>query len=316
MSAVSRKEKLKVLLWSIYNYPSLSYQYWQSRHERSRLQIYSSEETIKHVLSHRGSVARLGDGELRLLQYYYDKNNRPDFDSYQDYNEELGAKLADLVERTRAHSDRLLLCLPHQLINPSISNLYGELFWKREWIGRKNFLSIHFFDRVYGDTNFVRFYMGRKDIKDYPKYIELMQQIWKGKRLTIVEGRLSRLGVGNDFFDAASVVQRIICPAIDAFSRYDEILSVVQRHVSTSEDNVIVLALGPTATLLAADLSDRGHQAIDIGHVDIEYEWYRMGAKEKVAIPNKYVNEVASGRIKEASAEDAEYEAQIIARID
>lgn len=46
-----------------------------------------------------------------------------------------------------------------------------------------------------------------------------------------------------------------------------------------------------TATVLAYDLSLYGYQAVDIGHIDIEYEWLRMGAKTKVPVPGKFTNE-------------------------
>ena len=36
--------------------------------------------------------------------------------------------------------------------------------------------------------------------------------------------------------------------------------------------NLILISLGPTATVLAYDLSKLGYQAIDIGHTDLEYE--------------------------------------------
>lgn len=40
-----------------------------------------------------------------------------------------------------------------------------------------------------------------------------------------------------------------------------------------------------------------------------------MGAKSKVPIPGKYVNEVRSGRIQEDNTEDQKYQSEIIARI-
>ena len=43
------------------------------------------------------------------------------------------------------------------------------------------------------------------------------------------------------------------------------------------ERTPVLIALGQTATVLAYDLSEAGLQAIDPGHVDVEYEWYRMG---------------------------------------
>lgn len=63
------------------------------------------------------------------------------------------------------------------------------------------------------------------------------------------------------------------------------------------DSNVLVLiSAGPTATILAADLSKIGVQSIDIGHLDVEYEWFKRGVTEKVRIPGKYVNEAAQGR--------------------
>ena len=48
-----------------------------------------------------------------------------------------------------------------------------------------------------------------------------------------------------------------------------------------STDSIILIALGPTATVLAYDLSKRGYQAIDVGHIDIEYEWFLNNASKK-----------------------------------
>ena len=42
---------------------------------------------------------------------------------------------------------------------------------------------------------------------------------------------------------------------------------------------------------LAYDLSELGYRALDIGHVDIEYEWFLQKATEKVKISGKYTSE-------------------------
>lgn len=36
--------------------------------------------------------------------------------------------------------------------------------------------------------------------------------------------------------------------------------------------------------MLSYELAKLGYQAIDLGHLDIEYEWFRMGAKGRVPI--------------------------------
>ena len=76
-----------------------------------------------------------------------------------------------------------------------------------------------------------------------------------------------------------------------------------------------MIALGPTATILAYDLAKVGYQALDIGHVDVEYEWFRMGALEKVPLANKYVNESLEGR-EVGELKDLTYQNQIIAKIE
>ena len=76
---------------------------------------------------------------------------------------------------------------------------------------------------------------------------------------------------------------------------------------------LFLIALGPTATVLAYDLFKAGYQAIDVGHVDVEYEWWRMGAHKKVKLERKYVNETAIG--SEVADAGEEYRKQIIAQI-
>ena len=128
----------------------------------------------------------------------------------------------------------------------------------------------------------------------------------------IAEGEYSRLGVGNGLFDIAAEIHRLLCPSTDAFNKYDQILSEIKKN---PRNILILLALGHTATVLAYDLAKCGYQAIDIGHVDIEYEWMRMKAKHKVSVPNKYVNEVTNGGRIDSDLNDAAYQSQIIGRI-
>ncbi len=65
---------------------------------------------------------------------------------------------------------------------------------------------------------------------------------------------------------------------------------------------------------MAYDLHKAGYQAIDAGHVDVEYEWCRLGARRKVRLERKYVNEAPGGG-QVAMPTDQEYEKQIIAQI-
>src|SRR5690606_20343875 len=130
----------------------------------------------------------------------------------------------------------------------------------------------------------------------------LLKQIWDKQDVLFIEGELSRLGVGNDFFSNAKSVQRILCPTQNAFEKYEEILKYAKKY---GEGKLIILALGPTATVLAHDLANENYWALDLGHIDIEYSWYLQNANRKVPVSGKKSAEVSIGEsFKLNSAEE------------
>ena len=77
---------------------------------------------------------------------------------------------------------------------------------------------------------------------------------------------------------------------------------------------MVILALGPTATILASDLSKVGIQALDLGHIDIQYEWFLKNDKTFKPVASKYTNEAVGGQQVESCA-DEKYLAQIIGNV-
>ena len=69
-----------------------------------------------------------------------------------------------------------------------------------------------------------------------------------------------------------------------------ELLTSVKKHADNYE--LILIALGPTATVLAYDLAKDGYWAIDVGHIDIEYMWFKMGVLDKTPVPGRHINEI------------------------
>lgn len=157
--------------------------------------------------------------------------------------------------------------------------------------------------------------MDYKDKSLSRQRINLIKKMWKNRDVYIIEGELTRMGVGNDLFEGSKSIHRILCPSKSAFDRYDEILKTAKEVIPLNGHALILLALGMTATVLASDLSRAGYQAIDIGHLDVEYEWMRVGAKTKVAIPTRFVNE-ANNYDEVRDCRDEEYSYQIIKTID
>ena len=54
---------------------------------------------------------------------------------------------------------------------------------------------------------------------------------------------------------------------------------------------------------------------MDVGHIDIEYEWFLRNATHKIQIENKYVNEAHRRRHNFTEVKDKNYYNQIISKI-
>ena len=143
------------------------------------------------------------------------------------------------------------------------------------------------------------------------KILDLWEKIWDKQDIVIVEGRKSRLGVGNDLFSNCNSIKRILCPSINAFSKYDIILNECLKQ---NKNTMFLIALGPTASVLSYDLANKGFRSLDIGHIDSEYEWYKMGAVSKVKLPNKHTAEFNYDENIVLDT-DERYESQIVAKV-
>lgn len=132
------------------------------------------------------------------------------------------------------------------------------------------------------------------------------------RRCFICRRRKKQGGVGNDLFENVKSMERILCPAENAYEKYEQIWENV---LLLGKGKLILLSLGMTVTVLAYDLAQIGFWVIDIGHIDIEYEWYLRKTNDKIKIEGKYVNEVAGGRTCSDECTDEEYQAQIVSKI-
>lgn len=286
-------------------------QYFLLWKKRDMLKILDAEATVRQILADGCSVCRYGDGELDMITSLgdgYDESRKSDF---QNYDERLALRLKMILEAGSDPQRNILVCIPYVWKKPSLLVPKSSIFVKRSFVNNSRviFGTVNIAS-TYGDSYFTRFYIDFKD-KDKGAYIRLCQRIWDGRHVCIIEGEQSRLGIGNDLFSNAASIERILCPAVNAYSRYEQILDTARK---IDKSRLILIALGQTATVLAYDLACEGYQAIDLGHIDIEYEWFLMKATEKVPVHNKYVNEIKEGRTFTEET-DAAYQSQIIARI-
>ena len=169
-------------------------------------------------------------------------------------------------------------------------------------------------NKLYYNAFITRPYMRYKNKSNVDLIFKKLKSIWNDRDIIIIEGEHTRLGCGNDLFDNVKSIRRILGPARNAFDKYDEILTNTLNAIQ-SKDTLILASLGATATVLTYDLAKHGYQAIDTGHVDIEYEWMLKGVKKKTIVVGKYVNEVKAG-LEYSGAEDKKYINQIIMKIE
>ena len=140
--------------------------------------------------------------------------------------------------------------------------------------------------------------------------------IWNNRNILTIEGDKTRLGFQNNLFDNAKSIKRIICPAENAFKVYKKLFNYI-INLNIDKDTLILISLGPTATILTYDIIKYGlkNQVIDFGHFDIQYEYYLRNAKKRIRLSNKYVNEARGGRKNINPMNDRKFLSQIIHRI-
>lgn len=267
------------------------------------LKIRNTSETIEYILKKKCSVSRYGDGEFDVIF--------GGCRGFQEYNPGLAKRLEIILNSNKTSNH--IVCIPYVLKHTEKLRDYAFYFWKHYLeVNYRKLLSKLNLKSVYYDTQFTRFYMDYKDKTECGNIINQLKEIWKDRDVIIVEGCYTISGIGNDLYAGVKSLRRIICPAENSYSKYDEIIEAVR--VSATKNDLILICLGMTATVLAYDLANDGYQAIDLGHLDVEYEWYLQKAEKKVKLPNRYVNEVNGGN-KVQRCNDPVYLSQIIAEI-
>lgn len=288
--------------------------YILSKNKRAQLNILDIDETIDYIVRHECSVARYGDGELDYVLAHLGVTV-PSI-NFQKYDPVLAKSLYRiLVDSNTVNNFRIGLpcCLSHGVFRFRWADMR---YWQYYTANHLDYLlKILPNETEFIDAFFTRFYLPWRNKKAVNSRIQKIKRIWDDRDILIIEGEKSRLGVGNDIFANTRSIKRIIAPSQNAFSFFSEILkSSVDKLSNYSSKPIVLIALGPTATILAYEIAKRGYQAIDIGHLDIEYEWMRIRAKEKMQIKGKFVNEVKGGETVD-EVTDKTYMDQIIAKI-
>lgn len=245
--------------------------------------VMNFDTTLELLVNSEKSLCRFGDGEFSIVL----GNSIP----FQIINPELQMRLKNILQ---SGNDEILIGIPDIFENLDNHNKKHKRFWEKYITNNSRIFSLFNYDYNYCDSLVSRWYLEYLNNYNYNDIFKQLKSIWDKKDIILVEGKFSRLGYNNDLFKNANSIKRILCPAQNAFEIYQTIL---EKCKTQSKNNLFILALGPTATVLAYDLNLLGYRALDLGHIDIEYEWFLKRAIKKIKIKDKYVNECKDGKI-------------------
>ena len=259
--------------------------------------IRDTEETIEYLLKTRCSMSRLGDGEFDQFS--------GGGDNYQRNDRELCGKLREILH---SNVPNHIVCVTNAIVSLEERTEENIAYWK-EYLksNRHKFYKNIDMNKTYYNTSATRVYklLANKELAG-PRF-EKWKQLWENEDVIFIEGKDTRIGVGNDLFSNTKSIRRIIGPAENAFDKWKELLHEAEKF---EKSVLFILALGPTATVLSYELAKAGYRALDLGHIDVEYEWF-LRHDYHIAIGGKYTNEVQGGNEVE-KCKDEEYIKQIV----
>lgn len=258
------KHIMGLVLYVLYKYKIL----------KNKLQVASIDETIDVLINSEKSLIRFGDRELELMI------NRDSFDQKGD--KVLSARLNGII---KFEDENLLIGIPDIFDDLSQYRKKSAIFWMKNLLKfRKIYYQLCDTSKLYYNAFVTRPYYLYEDKSHVGRQFAKICDIWLDKNIVVVEGEIAHNGVDNDLFAKAKSIKRIMAPAQNAYQSYDKILEECKK---CSKDDVMLLAIGATSKILAQDLFEEGYRVIDIGNLDMEYEWYLSGSTEKYQVPKQ-----------------------------
>lgn len=249
---------------------------YRSKLIKNKLRVMSIDETIDSMINTDKSLVRFGDGEINIIEGKTTK--------FQQFDKVLADRLSDIL---RYRDDRIMVGIPDIFESLDGYTKKSARFWKEHlFFSRKTYIKYCDAEKLYANAFFSRPYYICKDKTKSGRWFHKMKEIWENKDIVIVEGETTHMGVGNDLLDNTASICRILCPAHNAYLAYDQIR---EACMEMEKDKLFLLSVGNTAKLLVLDLVEAGYRVIDIGNIDMEYEWYLQKTMDKTDIPKHSV---------------------------
>ena len=267
------------------------------------LQIMNVQDMFRYMEG-GGSIVRFGDGEFLIL-------NGTGSPAFQQFSKELQKSLFEVFN---SNLNNLLVCIPSLIKGGACAELLttdATYYWSRFLVRHKDWLERNIdHERTYGDTEISRPWIDFLNKKHSMYIFESFKQLFKDRNIVIIEGRYTHFGSGNDLLSGAKSISRILGPERNAYGFYKQI---VKFSSVLPKSSLVIVSLGPAGKVITYELVKLGYQVLDLGHLDIEYEWYLRGAQNRCLVSGKYVNETEEKMLFNKNF--ACYEEQVIKRI-
>lgn len=202
-----------------------------------KTKILSELETI--AACHNRSIARFGDGELRLAIGGACSSQRAD------------KKLAAELRRLLSEPCDTLVGIPNFAKTPNRTT------WDR-YAARP-------YDKFYRLPLYGSAFITRPDNApwiDTPDYWDAVRGLWAGKLVTLVLG--DRKSLTPDMIEEGGGTVKRVIEAARTHAYAD--IGAIQEEIGT-EPGLVLMCIGATATALARRLDDKGVHALDLGHI-------------------------------------------------
>lgn len=259
------KQKIKDILGAIL------YFLYEKDILHNKIKVHSIDETIDELLHTEKSMVRFGDGEIVMIK------------GRDLVLQKAQPEIAEGLKKILAYPyDDLIVTIPGVFDTLSDHTKESRQFWRDHLLMcRKTYEKYCNPDRVYYSTFISRCYYFAKDKNRCAQWYDGIRDIWKDRSVVVVEGERSHNGVGNDLLDRAAGVERIICPPKDAYGSLNRIMEACMQY---DRDRMFLLSVGVAAKFIAMELFEKGYRVLDIGNLDMEYEWYVRGADHKIPL--------------------------------
>lgn len=252
---------LKLIKWFKRKLFNLFYLIWYKISFKLKISIYSFEETLTQLVDKEKSLVRISDGDIRLFA----KKSI----SYQVFDDQLVYEIKEIILNYKVN-DKYLLA-----INPSFEGRFSKqtrFFWYQYFFqNRVSFFRYFNNGFSYYDASVVWPSAIFEDYYSLEKIYQKFRSIWTEKNIVVIEGEFTRNGVGNDLFQNASSVRRIIGPSKNGYEKINEIVLFIQ---SIPQVDLILISFGPAAKPLSMNLININYRVIDFGHFDSYYEMF------------------------------------------